>query len=72
MRKVAMGVAAALTVLVAGFLVSQTEAAPRGDLHMTPATGLLQRAACVKVCSVWGVCWKYGKPRRCCSHFICK
>jgi hypothetical protein len=26
----------------------------------------------VRVCSVWGVCWKFGKPRRCCSHFICK
>jgi hypothetical protein len=72
MRKAAIGVSAALMVSVVGFLMWQAEAAPRGDLIMSPAAGLLQQAACVRVCSVWGVCWKYGKPRRCCSHFICK
>jgi hypothetical protein len=70
MRKIAVGAGAALMVLVAGLVIWQAEAAPRAYLNMSGAP--LQNAACTRVCSAWGVCWKYGKPRRCCAHFVCK
>lgn len=71
MQKRAFG-AAMLALAALAFLLSQAEATPRGDINMSPVPGLVQSAACVKVCSDWAVCWKFGKPRRCCSRFICR
>jgi hypothetical protein len=71
MPKIAIGVSAALAVMAAGFLLWPAEAAPlRGDISANMS--LVEPAGCVRICSVWGVCWRAGKPRRCCTRFICR